>query len=274
MIPPDHQSSEIDALVEIARAAGRSILHIYERDFHVDSKNDGSPLTEADRAANGLIVQRLAELAPERPVLSEEMESVTYSERVAWRRFWLVDPLDGTREFVKRNGEFTVNIALVEDGRPVLGVVHVPVTDVTYVGCRGAGAFRQEAGGVRLEIRARSYRGGRATVVASRSHAGDKLGEFLARLEAREGGYDTASLGSSLKICLVAEGHADIYPRLGPTSEWDTAAAHCVLEAAGGRLTDLHGRPLAYNKESLLNPWFLASGEGNYDWTALVNDDG
>jgi len=272
MTPTDDSCSEVEAVVTIARDAGRRILDVYGHDFRVDSKADGSPLTKADRAANRLIVQRLNALAPQWPVLSEEARAVSYGERAAWRQFWLVDPLDGTKEFIKRNGEFTVNIALVNDGQPQLGVVHVPVSGVTYFACRGAGAFKQDADGTRRAIRVRSYQGGRATVVASRSHAGDKLGAFLALLKAREGAYDTTSLGSSLKICLVAEGRADIYPRLGPTSEWDTAAAHCVLETAGGRLTDLRGDRLAYNKESLLNPWFLASGAGGYDWAALAND--
>lgn len=267
----DHNHcAELEQVVAIARAASDRILDVYERDFRVDNKADGSPLTEADTAANRLIVERLATLAPQRPLLSEEEKLVGYSERAAWHRFWLIDPLDGTREFAQRNGEFTVNIALIEDGRPLLGVVHVPVSGITYLACQGVGAFKQESDGTRHKIQVRRYGGGRATVVASRSHPGAELERFLARLKVREGEYDTASLGSSLKICLVAEGSADIYPRLGPTSEWDTAAAQCVLEVAGGRLTDLQGRSLFYNKESLLNPWFLASGGGDYDWTCMV----
>lgn len=263
----------LELVVAIARDAGDRILAIYERDFRIDRKADGSPITEADRAANQLITGRLAALSPRYPLLSEEGKLIAYGERAAWRRFWLVDPLDGTKEFTRHNGEFTVNIALIENGQPTLGVVHVPVSGVSYLACRGSGAFRQEGNGMRHAIRARDYRGGRATVVASRSHPGADLGGFLERLKAREGDYDTASLGSSLKICLVAEGRADIYPRLGPTSEWDTAAAQCVLEVAGGRLTDSEGRPLAYNKESLLNPWFLASGAGSYDWTSVMRND-
>lgn len=270
----DAACGTLETVVAVAHDAGRAILDVYQRDFGFENKADGSPLTEADCASNRLIVQRLAELIPAVPVLSEETQVVPFAQRRLWRRFWLVDPLDGTKEFVKRNGEFTVNIALIDECHPLLGVVHVPVSGVTYLACRGVGAFLQEADGRRREIRARIYRGGRATVVASRSHAGDKLGEFLARLQAKEGAYETTSLGSSLKICLVAEGRADIYPRLGPTSEWDTAAAQCVLEVAGGRLTDVQGKMLAYNKESVLNSWFLASGAGNYDWTALVDSHG
>jgi 3'(2'), 5'-bisphosphate nucleotidase len=191
--------------------------------------------------------------------------------RAAWPRLWLVDPLDGTKEFINRNGEFTVNIALIEDGAPLLGVVYVPVSGVCYLALRGLGAFKEQHG-ARQPIRVRAYRGGCATVVVSRSHRGAPVDRFLARLAAREGGYDTVSLGSSLKLCLVAEGAADVYPRLGPTSEWDTAAAHCVVEAAGGRVTDLRGTPLAYNKPDILNPWFLVSGGGDYDWRALLDD--
>jgi 3'(2'), 5'-bisphosphate nucleotidase len=255
---------------DIAVAAGQAILAVYERDFATSTKADGSPLTEADRAAHELIVARLTELAPDIPVLSEESAAVGYEERARWRRFWLVDPLDGTKEFIKRNGEFTVNIALIQGDEPLLGVVHVPVSGMTYFACRGVGAFLQAPGEPARPILAGSYTGGRARVVASRSHAGDSLRAYLDRLAAAEGEFDTVVMGSSLKLCLVAEGKADVYPRLGPTSEWDTAAAQCVVEVAGGRVTDVHGARLRYNKTSLLNPWFIVSGAGDYDWTAFV----
>ena len=271
MTHPHVPDSWLDAIATIAAEAGRRILDVYARDFTVTHKDDQSPLTEADRAAHEHIVAQLLALTPELPVLSEESAKIDYRERAAWRRFWLVDPLDGTREFVKRNGEFTVNIALIDDGVPTLGVVYVPVTGVCYLGARGRGAWKA-AGGERQPIRVRAYRGGRATVVASRSHRGEAVDRFLARLESREGGYETASFGSSLKLCLVAEGAADIYPRLGPTSEWDTAAAQCVVEAAGGRVTDLHGAPLRYNKSDILNPWFVVTGGGDYDWRPLLED--
>jgi 3'(2'), 5'-bisphosphate nucleotidase len=270
MMQPPIPDSWLEAVATIAAEAGQRILDIYNRPFDVEHKDDGSPLTAADRAAHEVIVARLRALTPELPVLSEESAKIDYRERARWRRFWLVDPLDGTREFVKRNGEFTVNIALVDDGAPVLGVVYVPVTGVAYLGQRGRGAWKVQQG-ARAPIRTRPYRGGRATVVASRSHRGEAVDRYLARLEAREGAYETASLGSSLKLCLVAEGAADIYPRLGPTSEWDTAAAQCVVEAAGGQVTDLQGMPLVYNKPDILNPWFLVSG-GDYDWRAFLDD--
>jgi 3'(2'), 5'-bisphosphate nucleotidase len=164
-----------------------------------------------------------------------------------------------------------VNIALIDDGVPVLGVVQVPVTGVCYLGQRGRGAWKQQDG-TRTPIHVRAYAGGRATVVASRSHRGAEVDRFLERLAAREGDYETASYGSSLKLCLVAEGSADVYPRLGPTSEWDTAAAQCVVEAAGGAVTNLAGQPLAYNKPDILNPWFLVTGSGGYRWRALLDE--
>ncbi|MBI3776469.1 MAG: 3'(2'),5'-bisphosphate nucleotidase CysQ [Gammaproteobacteria bacterium] len=262
-------SAWLEAAVHIAAAAGQCILDVYNRPFSVEHKEDNSPLTLADRCAHELIVARLNALTPEIPVLSEESAKLDYSARAAWQRFWLVDPLDGTREFIKRNGEFTVNIALIENQQPVLGVVQVPVTGIVYIGLRGSGAWKQQQG-KRQPIRVRPYQGGRATVVASRSHRGEAVDQFLVRLAAREGSYETASLGSSLKLCLIAEGAADIYPRLGPTSEWDTAAAQCVVEAAGGRVLDLQGEALRYNKTDILNPWFLVSGAGDYDWRALL----
>ena len=171
------------------------------------------------------------------------------------------------------NGKFAVVVneflGAIEGEQPLLGVVYVPVTDTTYLACVGIGAFKQVAH-QRQVIHASRYAGGKATVVASRSHRGDKLEGFLTQLQAREGAYETASMGSSLKLCLVAESKADVYPRLGPTSEWDTAAAQCVVEVAGGHVTDMRGKPLTYNKPSILNPWFLVSGAGNYDWSSYV----
>jgi 3'(2'), 5'-bisphosphate nucleotidase len=264
----------LEDVVNIATEAGRRILDVYERQFDVSRKDDGSPLTDADRAAHEIIVARLTALTPNIPVLSEESAKIEYSERADWQRFWLVDPLDGTREFVNRNGEFTVNIALIENSAPVLGVVYVPVTGVCYLALRGQGAWKEQGGCQRMPIHVRAYQGGHATVVASRSHRGDAVDKFLANLKAREGEYDTTSLGSSLKLCRVAEGTADVYPRLGPTSEWDTAAAQCVVECAGGRVTDLDGQPLHYNKPNILNPWFMVTGADGYDWHALLGHAG
>ena len=256
--PCDH----LEAVREIAHAAGRRILDVYERDFEVEQKDDRSPLTEADRAAHEIITTQLQRLTPGIPVLSEESVKVSYEKRAGWKRFWLVDPLDGTKEFINRNGEFTVNIALIDGFRPVLGVVYVPLPALTYFACAGQGASKQKGDSAMETIHARRYEGGKPMIVASRSHAGPETEAFLKNV----GEHDVVSLGSALKFCLVAEGTADVYPRLGPTMEWDTAAAQCVVEAAGGRVTDLNRKPLAYNKPSLLNPSFLVSGAGDYDW--------
>lgn len=263
----------LEQVVGIARDAGRRILDIYERGFSVTAKDDGSPLTEADNAAHELIVARLAELTPDVPILSEESAAISYETRARWTRFWLVDPLDGTKEFVNRRGDFTVNIALVEGTQPTLGVIYAPVSGVAYFAARGAGAFEQIGSCGHTPIRARPYHGGKAIVAASRSHAGDFLAAFLARLKEREGDFESISMGSALKLCLVADGKADVYPRLGPTSEWDTAAAQCVVEEAGGRVINVAGKPLAYNKPSILNPWFLCCGAGEFDWAAMLSPD-
>lgn len=260
----------IPDVIDLAKQAGAAILEIYEGGFDVETKADGSPLTRADQRSHKLIAAGLEALTPDIPILSEESASIDYAMRADWKRFWLVDPLDGTREFVKRNGEFTVNIALIEDRTPILGVVYTPVQRKCHYGIRDGGAFRVCGDAAAERIQVREYAGGRATVVASRSHARGSVQQFLDRLHAEEGDYELASMGSALKICLIAEGQGDIYPRLGPTSEWDTAAGQCVLESAGGKLVNCDGSAFLYNKESLLNPWFLAIGGGSYDWYALL----
>jgi 3'(2'), 5'-bisphosphate nucleotidase len=257
----------LDPVAELARVAGGKILEIYNSEFAIEEKADKSPLTAADMASHHAITEGLQALTAGIPVLSEESASLPYSERSTWQRYWLVDPLDGTREFIKRNGEFTVNIALIENGVPALGIVHVPVSGVSYLGCRGKGAFKQEPGGKRRPIRVRKLGAGPVMVVGSRSHRGDSLNRFLENI----GEHEMVGMGSSLKLCLVAEGAADIYPRLGPTSEWDTAAAQCVVEQAGGIVTDTDMRPLRYNtKDSLLNPFFLVIGDASRDWSQYL----
>jgi 3'(2'), 5'-bisphosphate nucleotidase len=261
-------SGMLERVAAIAREAGREILDVYAAGAAAaTAKADDSPLTAADLRSHRLIVQRLHELTPELPVLSEEAADVPFAVRSQWRRYWLVDPLDGTREFLSRNGEFTVNIALIADHAPALGVVHVPVTDTTYGGIPGEGAWRDRAGAAAEHIRAAAHAATPVRVVGSRSHRGDSLAGFLERL----GAHQLLAIGSSLKLCLVAEGAADVYPRLGPTSEWDTAAAHAVLLAAGGAVSALDGTPLAYNtREQLLNPFFVAFGPRDRDWLALL----
>lgn len=250
----------------IARRAGDAILRVYAREFDVASKADDSPVTAADIASHDVIVEALAGLTPDVPVLSEEDSGVPFETRSSWRDYWLVDPLDGTKEFVSRNGEFTVNIALVSDHAPVLGVVQVPVSGACYLGVVGHGASLGQDGNPPAPIQVRIPHGEPIVVVGSRSHANPKLQEYLKGL----GDYEMVSMGSSLKCCLVAEGRADFYPRLGHTFEWDTAAAHAVVAAAGGRLVTLDGSPLEYNrKDSLLNPEFLVIGDPSVDYVAL-----
>jgi len=259
----------IEPVLQIAREAGLRILEIYESDFAVQAKEDRSPLTEADMASHRTIVAGLSSLTPDIPVLSEESGDIPYEQRRQWREYWLVDPLDGTKEFIKRNGEFTVNIALIRDGRPVLGVVHVPAKDTDYFGAEGAGAFRQTPDSQPEPIHVSSLGDGPVRVVGSRSHRGSSLDGYLERL----GDHEMVPMGSSLKICLVASGDADVYPRLGPTCEWDTAAAQGVVEAAGGQVVDLSGEPLRYNtKDEYLNPFFIAYGDGSRDWAGYADD--
>ena len=305
-------NGRLGELAAIAVAAGEAVLDLYHsaRDLRVDWKADDSPLTEADRRAHELIVRELGRLTPVLPVLSEESEAVPAAVRRAWRRYWLVDPLDGTKEFIKRNGEFTVNIAEVEDGAPRRGVVYVPVSDVVYAGEVGAGdgddgcgdegegeggsggkedvgeSAERDAGEgddsgawvclpdcAPRPIRARPLQRGRPLLmVASRSHRDDpSLDRISARLQSAFGPVERRHIGSSLKICLLAEGQADFYPRLLPTSEWDTAAAHAILHAAGGQITDTAFAPLTYNqKDSLLNPSFLALADPTAPWPDLI----
>jgi len=249
----------------LARRAGAAILEVYAGSFAVETKSDDSPLTAADMASHRLIVNGLRELTPDIPVLSEESKGIDWNVRRAWERYWLVDPLDGTREFVKRNGEFTVNIALIENHVPVLGVVLIPVTGELYYGITGEGAFLETAPGAMPQPIATRLAASIPIVAGSRSYANERQMAMLEKL----GYHRLVSVGSSIKFCMVARGDADLYLRLGPTSEWDTAAAQCVLEQAGGAVVDLQGEPLRYNaKESLLNPEFLALGDRSVDWIA------
>ena len=246
-----------EALLPVARAAGEAILAIYATDFAVRGKADASPVTEADERAEAVILSHLARLTPDIPVVAEEAAAAGRIPQVG-KRFWLVDPLDGTREFISRNGEFTVNIALVENGRPVLGVVFAPALNRLFAGSEGAGAFAEDKG-TRRRIACRKIPAVGLTVVASRSH-GDAaaLDKFLAGRKVAS----QTNAGSSLKLCLVAAGEADVYPRLGRTMEWDIAAGDAVLRAAGGRVTTLDGAPLSYGKPSFANPHFAAWGDG------------
>jgi len=262
----DDQADLLAVLTLIAERAGKLILAYYAEggDIEVRRKDDASPVTEADEAAEALILEALEKLTPEIPVISEEAASAGSLPPIKGARFWLVDPLDGTKEFLTRNGEFTVNIALIEDGLPVAGVVHAPAMAMTWAGARDraagapATALFSETDRPTVAIAARAIPADGATVIASRRHgSGDELDAFLAEVTVKE----RISAGSSLKFCLVANGKADLYPRFGRTMEWDTAAGHAVLRAAGGSVTRLDGSPLTYGKPGFENPFFVARGK-------------
>lgn len=262
----------LEQLIVIAKAAGDAIMQVYSTDFNVVKKEDNSPLTQADLAAHQLIVQALSKLTPNIAILSEESESMGFETRRQWQQYWLIDPLDGTREFIKRNGEFTVNIAFIDQHQPVLGVVYAPVTGLLYYASRGRGAYKQLETNHTQSIHTKALNLKQPTVAGSRSHSNEKMQQFMHNLENAAGvAPELISMGSSLKICLVAEGLADVYPRLGPTSEWDTAAAHCVLKEAGGDIVDMSNQSLLYNtKDSLLNPSFFAKSDGVHDWSIYL----
>lgn len=249
--------------LNIARQAGEVILQIYHGDYSIEEKADKTPLTEADIAAHNIIIKQLQTLTPGIPVLSEEAAQQPFELRQQWQTYWLVDPLDGTREFIKRNGEFTVNIALIHQHKSILGVIHAPVIKQDYYAWQGAGAFKVEAGMPAKKIQVRKLNSKKPVIAGSRSHVTEQMQNYLNQLQ----DYDLLSVGSSLKFCLIAEGLADLYPRLGPTSEWDSAAAHCIVEQAGGYISKTNRDALLYNtKDSLLNPSFLVYGDNHYDW--------
>jgi 3'(2'), 5'-bisphosphate nucleotidase len=258
----------LNKIEQTAHKAGQAILAIYQSDDFsevlkkVEIKSDDSPLTKADLAAHNIIVKDLSQITPDVPILSEESTDISYEDRKKWQKYWLVDPLDGTKEFIKRNGEFTVNIALIENGQPILSVVYVPVKDIAYTAAKGYGAFKKE-NNIRQQINTHKPARNIPIVVGSRSHLSKDVQAYLHKL----GEHNMTAMGSSLKFCIVAEGKADLYPRLGLTSEWDTAAAQCIVEQAGGRVVTLDNEALIYNsKESLLNPYFMVYGDANRDW--------
>ena len=267
MSPPDTVLRE--AVIALARAAAAAIVQVYDRGFEVEHKADHSPVTEADLASHRIIEAGLRRLTPQWPVLSEEGASTPWETRRQWRRYWLVDPLDGTREFIKRNGEFTVNIALIEDGVPIFGVVLAPVGGALWHAVRGDGAYRRD-GDAEAPLSTRRPAVGTLGVAASRSHRDARTQRLLQRI----GDTHTVGLGSSLKFCRIAEGGMDVYPRFGPTSEWDTAAAQCVLECAGGAVIAPDGRPFRYNqRDTLLNGDFLALGDPDLPWRQWLEHD-
>ncbi len=272
-----HQLSELLALtIAAALDAGRAILDIYKKEIEVEYKTDKSPLTAADRASHDILTRHLKATPLDVPILSEEGRDIPFTERAKWDTFWLVDPLDGTKEFIKKNGEFTVNIALVKKGSPRLGIIYVPVKDTLYFGADGIGSWRvmsaaklsepiSQAGIMKAaQPLPLTKVSGPLTVIGSRSHVSEEFKAFMETMTQQHGQIDLISAGSSLKFCLVAEGRADMYPRYGPTMEWDTAAGQAVVEYAGGVVLDAkYKTPLRYNKENLLNPWFIVKRKGS-----------
>lgn len=253
-------------VVQVAIKAGKEIMKIYRTDFEVEYKEDESPLTIADQSSHEIIKEALKKNFPEIPILSEEGSHLSYEERKEWKEFWLVDPIDGTKEFIKKNDEFTVNIALIREGKPVLGVVYAPALDNLYVADEEQGAYKVtgvlssddfQANTTKLPLEESSDK--LARVVASRSHMSEETEAFINQLKESYGEVETISAGSSLKLCLVAEGKADYYPRYAPTMEWDTGAGQAIVELSGGKVVIANeNQPLTYNKEDLRNPWFLA----------------
>ncbi|SMF61104.1 3'(2'),5'-bisphosphate nucleotidase [Alteromonadaceae bacterium Bs31] len=270
----------LQSVVDACREAGKAILEVYESDesFEVESKADDSPVTRADIAAHNILYPALKELMLDVPVLSEESEVPDYSVRSNWKRYWLIDPLDGTKEFINRNGEFTVNVALIEGNQAVLGVVYVPVLDVVYTGIAGQGAWKtvnQQTTAIQVRSMASLVEQKLpVALVASRRHGAGAVDVLIQRIEEEFGPAETKSMGSSLKLCLVAEGEADLYPRLALTSEWDTAAAQAIVEAAGGVVLDDKLKVLQYNtKADILNPYFYVIGDKDFNWPALLSAD-
>lgn len=242
-------------LLKIADTASEKVMEIYQTDFEVETKEDNSPITAADIASHHVIVDGLRDLTPDIPILSEESANAPWEERKSWTRFWLVDPIDGTKDFTNRTGEFTVNIALIENGEPVMGVVTAPALNEAYWGIKGEGAWKRQADGSTRKLQVVEPPAAKRAV-ASKNHMNQETRDFIEQL----GNHELVQAGSSLKFCRIAEGKADIYPRLGPTCEWDTGAAHAVLAAAGGKVNKLDGTPLVYGKEDVLNPYFVAAG--------------
>lgn len=266
----------LDQVIELSVRAGEAILEIYnsDRDFNTETKADDSPVTDADKAAHIVLYKALSEIDQNTPILSEEGNMPDFDTRSSWRRYWIIDPLDGTKEFIKRNGEFTVNVALIENGIPILGVVHVPVLAITYAGSSDLGALKIDASGEMPINPRKAPSNGQdpVKIVASRSHGSEAVEKCVNRLEKHFGSTERKSMGSSLKLCLVAEGEADIYPRLAPTSEWDTAAAQAVVEAAGGIVLDDDLKELRYNsKADILNPHFYVIGDRDFNWAKLLS---
>ncbi|MEM8843609.1 MAG: 3'(2'),5'-bisphosphate nucleotidase CysQ [Pseudomonadota bacterium] len=262
MYSDDELKKLVHDVNEIARGAGTIIRRYFNSDFEITIKGDRSPVTSADLAANEFIERKLESLTPEIPRLTEESTMTPYEFRKDWQLLWLVDPLDGTRQFIKNKPDFTVNISLIYLQKPVIGSIYLPIADELYFASRNSGAFTQKQSAQIKAISVKNQIGEMVRICGNRDGHGKSTKHFISHIP----NYDFVSRGSSIKSCLIAEGSADIYPRFGPTWEWDTAAAQCILEEAEGFLTDTNMQPLIYNKESLLNPSFLAFGDKNVSW--------
>ena len=258
------ENIDIQKINSIAKKAGDEIMKIYQQDFDVDYKADNSPLTKADTQSNEIIINNLKSLYPDITVLSEENKKITYKIRKNWEYFWLIDPLDGTKEFVKKNGEFTVNIALIYKNIPVLGVIYAPVLNLLYYAQKGKGAFKQEKNKKPQRLPIYNHTNNDTLkVIVSKSHYNQETKEFVDNLKNQYKKIEFINIGSSLKFCLIAEEKADIYPRLAPTMEWDTAAGQAIVEESKGKITKYKTKePLRYNKQNLLNPYFIATRQG------------
>jgi len=250
----------INSVKSIGVEAGSAIMDVYHTDYDIQIKTDNSPVTEADKKANTIISNKLNQLTPDIPILSEEGRNIPFSERENWTSFWLIDPLDGTKEFIKKNDEFTVNIALIENGKPIFGVVYAPAMDILYWGEVGEGAYKKSGDSAEVKINILDELNSPVLVAGSRSHPSERMNAFMGQFKESQ----VRPMGSSLKVCLVADGSVHFYPRLGPTMEWDTAAAHAVLRAAEGEMMKYGtNEPLEYNKRNLLNPEFIAGNMHN-----------
>ncbi len=258
----------INPTIEVARLAGKKITEIYYSKFKVTEKADNTPVTDADLAANQIIIEGLSKFSPDIPTISEESDPVAFSTRAHWRQYWLIDPLDGTKEFIKHRDEFTVNIALIRNHTPVLGLIQIPTQDICYFATQGGGAFKKVGNAVPVKIKTNKTNHANFGVIVG-NHVSDSCTLDAFRQEI--GPHQISRVGSSLKTCLIAEGKADVYPRFGPTSEWDTAAAQCIIEEAGGKLTDMMLRPLRYNtKDSFINPYFISFANAKKDWASIL----
>jgi len=270
MPPISLDQDHIKKLIKISKNAGDAIMDIYESEFDVNFKSDQSPLTKADILSNKIICQSLKKITPDVPILSEESSSIPYRERSKWNQYWLIDPLDGTKEFIKKNGEFTTNIALIYKNRPIFGMIHVPVSNEIFWGSKEMGSYHINGSSLsnKKKISVSQKTNDNLRIVSSRSHPSGDLKRLLDKLE----NFELVSIGSSLKFCLIAKGEADCYPRFGPTSEWDSAAGEAILEAAGGSVVKLNGETLKYNlKKDFINPSFFAINHKN-DYFGLLKE--